>query len=375
LTRARAAVKLECLRGLFPFTLVSGLCGLAAVSLTAAPAGPARLALAPTRFPGWQTHHVSAPVVVRDPARGLWRMYYTGAATDQRSAAAWDLRVTGVATSRDLARWRYPDDYEPVLIGRRFMVGDVVDTGSPPAFDAITASITSVMREGATWRAWYTGWNGDERRIAAGRVEAVHFRIGCATSRDGARWTKQPGAFEGAALGLGARDEPDSMSAAHPSVLKVGPEYHLWYEAYDGTAWRIAHARSTDGTTWTKRGAVLEPGTAGERDRLGVRHPVVRKTASGFEMWYQGRSASTPAFHVLRATSADGERWTAAPDVALRTDPPLAGDERIAVGSVVPRPDGSLLVFFARETARARAAPWGEVEDRTTAIYSQVVRP
>jgi len=32
-------------------------------------------------------------------------------------------------------------------------------------------------------------------------------------------------------------------------------------------------------------------------------------------------------------------------------------------------------VFFAKETARPRAVAWGDVEDRTTAIYSETVRP
>jgi beta-1,4-mannooligosaccharide phosphorylase len=354
--------------------------GLACASvLAAAPAPPpAREVLAPTGFPGWQTHNVTFPVVVRDPARGVWRMYYTGSATDQVSDSAWDLWSTGVVTSRDLARWTYPEDYEPVLIGQRFLEGDLVDwSGREPPFDAILAATTSVLRDGTEWRAWYTGWNGDERSLGGGRVEQIHSRIGHATSIDGVRWTKRPGGAElGAALGLGATGTIDALSAAHPSLVKVGTTYHLWYEAYDGRAWRIAHARSADGLAWTKDGAVLEPGVEGALDALGARQPVVRKTSAGYELWYQGRSSSRPSFHVLRARSADGLTWTKdAQEVALHPDPPLKEDERIHVGSVLPRPDGSLLVFFAKETAAPRAATWGTLVDRTTAIYSETVRP
>jgi hypothetical protein len=32
-------------------------------------------------------------------------------------------------------------------------------------------------------------------------------------------------------------------------------------------------------------------------------------------------------------------------------------------------------VFFAKETAVARAATWGPIVERTTAIYSETVRP
>jgi hypothetical protein len=121
---------------------------------------------------------------------------------------------------------------------------------------------------------------------------------------------------------------------------------------------------------------VLEGGGPGALDARGARHPLVRATASGLELWYQGRSVSEPAYHVLRARSTDGRAWTkVAGEVALHPDPPLAGDERIHAGSVVARPDGSLLVFFAKETADSRPGPWGPVVDRTTAIYSEPVRP
>jgi hypothetical protein len=338
----------------------------------------ARMVLAPTNFPGWQTRNVTFPLVVRDPVRGVWRMYYTGSATDQVGEAAWDVWSTGVVTSRDLVRWAYPDDYEPVLIGQRFLEGDLVDlSGGERPFDAIRAAATSVLRDGTQWRAWYTGWNGDERSLGGGRVEQVHSRIGYATSTDGVGWTKRPGAAEiGAALGLGATGAIDAVSAAHPSVLKVGTTYHLWYEAYDGRVWRIAHAHSADGLAWTKDGAAVEPGEEGALDARGARQPVARKTAAGYELWYQGRSSSGPTFHVLRARSADGLTWTKdAHEVALHPAPPLKEDELIHVGSLLPRPDGSLLVFFAKETAVPHAATWGTLVDRTTAIYSETVRP
>jgi hypothetical protein len=358
---------------------------LAAVSLGAAappvatPAPPsARRVLAPTGFPGWQTRNVTFPVVVRDPGLGLWRMYYTGSATDQVGAAAWDLWSTGVVTSRDLLAWRYPDDYAPVLTGPRLREGDLLElSGREVPFDAILVAATSVLRDGAGWRAWYTAWGGDERSLGAGRVEQVHFRIGQATSPDGLAWTKRPGAAErGAALGLGADGAVDAVSAGHPSVVKAGLTYHLWYEAYDGRTWRIAHAHSADGSTWQKDGIALEPGAEGALDARGARHPVVRRTPAGYELWYQGLSASRPAFHVLRARSADGVVWTKEPgEIALHPDPPLKDDELIQVGSLVPRADGSLLVFFAKETAETRAATWGPLVDRSTAIYSETVRP
>jgi hypothetical protein len=231
-----------------------------------------------------------------------------------------------------------------VLTGPRLREGDLVElSGRERPFDAILVAATSVLRDGAGWRAWYTAWGGDERSLGAGRVEQVHFRIGQATSPDGLVWTKRPGAAEqGAAVGLGADGGVDAVSVGHPSVVKAGTTYHLWYEAYDGRTWRIAHARSTDGSAWQKDGVALEPGAAGALDALGVRHPVVRPTAAGYELWYQGRSASRPAFHVLRARSPTASRGRRSrPRSQLHPDPPPKDDERIHVGSLLPRPDGS----------------------------------
>ena len=74
--------------------------------------------------------------------------------------------------------------------------------------------------------------------------------------------------------------------------------------------------------------------------------------------------------------SPDGITWAKDPgEVTLHPDPPVKEDEHIHVGSLLARPDGTLLVVFAKETANARAATWGTLVDRSTAIYSETVRP
>src|SRR4029079_16380264 len=201
LTPCEGAEKLGGLtpRRVFLLALAGTWLGAATPVTRAAPLPLARKVLAPTNFPGWQTRNVTAPVVVRDPARGVWRMYYTGSATDQVGDAAWDLWRTGVVTSNDLARWSYPDDYAPVLAGPRLHEGDLLSlSGREPAFDAVLVAATSVWRDGATWRAWYTAWGGDERAVGPGRVEAAHFRIGEAASADGLPWKKRPRPTDGA---------------------------------------------------------------------------------------------------------------------------------------------------------------------------------
>jgi hypothetical protein len=222
---------------------------------------------------------------------------------------------------------------------------------------------------------WYTGWNGDDRVLAPGHSEKVHFRIGAAVSADGARWSKRAGPAEaGAVLGLGAQGAPDSLSAGSPAVAKDGTGFRMWYEAYDGVTWRIAAATSADGLAWTRAGVAIEPGAAGALDEKGARHPVLVPAAGGLELWYQGRSSGGPAFHVLRARSADGLAWRKVEgEVALHPDPPTEGDEEIRVGSVLARPDGGRDVYFAKETIASRTVAFGAVSSATTAIYVETV--
>ncbi len=332
--------------------------------------------LSPTLFAGWQTRNVSDPVVVRDPARGGLRMFYSGSATEQVSDAAWDLWATGAATSSDGRRWAWADGYEPVLPARRFLEGEVVDPATRSAqFDSIEARVGAVVRAGPRWWMWYTGWNGDDRTVGPGRMEKVHFRIGAAVSPDGARWTRQAGTAEaGAVVGLRAPGSADLLAAGSPAVMRDGAGFRMWYEAYDGTTWRLAQATSPDGLAWTKTGVVLEPGPSGALDAKGARHPVVVALASGYELWYQGRSAAAPAFHVLRARSTDGRAWRKlGGEVALHPEPPAAADEDVRVGSVLLRPDGAREVYFAKETTASRALAFGTVASRTTSIYAEVV--
>jgi hypothetical protein len=348
---------------------------LAPVALSqGAPSPPAREILAPRFFPSWQGLDVCHPFVLHDDASGEYRMYYTGTGADQLSEATTDQWATGLLTSRDLSKWSGPDDYLPVLSPHAFREGELTEAARRTEFDAMAAFGVSVLRDGPGYRMWYTGWSGEDRHRGGGVFERVGFRIGLATSADGSRWSKQRGeAGLGAVLGTGPGPE-DALGVGQPFVIRDGPEYLMWYEGYDGVAWRILKATSRDGIAWVKRGEALGPGPRGALDEDAARNPVVIRRSGRLELWYQGWSGGSS--RVLRATSSDGLSWTRVPgEIRLHPQPPVARGEEIHVDSALALPDGSVLVFFAKQTLGLVGPKYGSVRRPSFRIYSEQIRP
>ena len=100
----------------------------------------------------------------------------------------------------------------------------------------------AVLREGATWRMWYTCF----RRWGERPGEPKHvYVIKYAESADGLRWTRS---------GVVCIDtaSPHEYSIGRPSVLRADGRYHMWY-SYRGQAYRIGYAWSDDGIRWVRR--------------------------------------------------------------------------------------------------------------------------
>jgi hypothetical protein len=344
------------------------------------PMGSSAMILSPRFFPGWQMYNVSYPFVIQVPGTGKIRMYYAGSATELINDSFADQWVTGYVTSdlSDTINWTFPIDYEQVLFARRFMEGDVVDPDETAnVFDSLHATGACLMVEGSTYKSWYSGWNGQTEPTGPGICRKINFRIGYATSSDGIHWSKFSGsAGAGAVLGLGQAGQADSKGAAHPHVLKIGGNYRMWYEGFDGTTWRLMSATSSNGQSWSKQGVALSPGGAGSLDERGLRNPLVLGRNGQYELWYQGQSTASPNFHILRATSPDALTWTKVPgQVTLHPDTPVSGNESILVDSAIVQADGKVQVFFAKETASSRTATYGTLTRKNSYIYTEVVNP
>ena len=335
---------------------------------------PGKMILRPTFFPGWQAYNICYPCVFYDSAISRYRMYYSGSGMGYINDSTWDQWTTGQVTSIDEKRWFYPDSYEALLFAHKFMEGDIVDPQTQSQqFDSIFAYMPWVIKDGATYKMWYTGWNGDFEQRPDHTANKINFRIGYATSPDGTTWTKYP-SNENAAPVLsigGAAGQLDAKGVSHPSIVKKNGTYHMWYEGYDGTKWRIFYTTSTNGTSWTTPQLALSPGSAGDYDGKHARYPVVFEKGTGYEMWYQGESSSSPLYHVLRATSANGASWTkVGGQVAINTItapriynpaytlPPFVGNDPTAeliVHTVIPNADNTYTVYYAKEMFETRS--------------------
>jgi len=76
-------------------------------------------------------------------------------------------------------------------------------------------------------------------------------------------------------LDKGAEGTYDTFNAESASVIKDGDAYKMWYSGHDGAKYRILHATSMDGITWTVHQMVLNVGSEGTYDTSRVFHPCV----------------------------------------------------------------------------------------------------
>ena len=332
-------------------------------------------------YTNWEAFHIMYPFAMYDDIAGDYKMWYTGAAFGQICGSNWDQWATGIAMSGDGETWeRRKFDYEPVLYAHKFYEGDVVDPATfSNIFDSIFAFGVSVIRDGSTYKMWYTGWNGDSEHIGGGITRKLNYRIGYATSPDGINWTKYSG---NPILGLGSTGAMDVKGAGQPYVRKEGSNYRMWYEGLDASGvGRILYATSSDGINWTKQGTVLSPGGSGALDEKGVRNPVVVTRNGQYELWYTGEKAASPYSHAMRATSSNGGlTWSkVSGEVELHPDDPLDGNEKMHVDSViVNNSDNSCRVFFGKENitpAPRTHDTQGTSKSKSTCIYTEVVNP
>lgn len=261
------------------------------LSPTSPPTSPtgAELTAGPTQVR--DSEGVEDPSVVRVGPKLV--MYYAGYAEDGSRPAIYRVE------SNDGRNWA-----RPAVIGADPSPPPVLLPGAPGSWDADGVFGADVIYDPSDLLAPY-------RMYYSGASRGSH-AIGYATSADGIVWTKSAGPV----LRPGLPGARDGFAVAHPTVIKDGGLFKMWYEGDDSTVKAIGYATSVDGVAWRRAGlpASLQQDPLGGGDpkiRFGIFAPTVWKTSTGFRMLFGARNAVDPtSTRIINATSPDGIGWT-----------------------------------------------------------------
>jgi predicted GH43/DUF377 family glycosyl hydrolase len=228
----------------------------------------------------WEENGAIRPSVTW--ADGTYRMWYAGSNASFTSAI-------GYATSTNGTVWT-KEATNPVL-----------ENGDPGTWDDYSVSFATVIQDGGGYKMWYTGTGP-----SAGGIGSVR-KIGMANSLDGIIWTKYAG---NPVLDVGPTGDWDASQVSIPTVYKTGSGYHMWYSVGISGVSGIGHATSPDGTTWTKDPAnPVIPGNSGGWDDIAFA-PFVLYDGCFFQMFYSGCDSAGDICQVGYARSLDGTTWT-----------------------------------------------------------------
>lgn len=232
----------------------------------------------------------------------------------------------------------------------------VLSQGATGTWESNGVGSASVLKDGSTYKMWYTGFN----------VDSV-LAIGYATSSDGTSWAKSG---SNPVLQKGTTGAWDANGVGSQTVIKDGSTYKMWYTGINASFLpAIGYATSSDGITWTKVGTVTWTGTAAAFEATGVLGATVIKDGATYKMWYTGRSTTTGAsagnWAIGYATSTDGQSWARyASNPVLTYGSTGAWDSRASgLPSVIKTTVASTTVYLMAYTGYAGAGTSGLIPE------------
>lgn len=210
-----------------------------------------------------------------------------------------------------------------------------------------------VAPAGSASRTAYPGvlYQGGLFHMWYGSYDGIAYTIFHATSTDGYTWG--PGTE---VLGTDV-DGGVVYFSASPSVLWDGTEFRMWYWSTAPTAGQVfRYATSTDGVTWNRLGVVLRPATVDGVPMTGVTGPSVVQEPSALVMWY---ACATPTVgYICRARSTDGLVWDQE-GIALSPNLSDPTRDRLAnLPSAVRLDDGSYRIFYETRGSQSPSGAW-----------------
>ncbi|HVR13775.1 MAG TPA: hypothetical protein VMS41_08335, partial [Gaiellaceae bacterium] len=236
---------------------------------------------------------VDGPDVVYDAAdqAAPYRMWYSG--------RAGVFGAIGYATSTDGLSWvKYPG------VGQLPLAA--LTHGPAGSADSFSAADPSVLKDGTTWKMWYTGDDSSKKRIAY------------ATSTDGINWAKGGKVIAPEDPGVSANI---AFGAFAPTVWKSGNTYSMLLTGRKLVGQgvfqtKIMGTTSTDGVNWGGPSPVLNPsGSPQNFDYSNLDGPDVLQdpgTPAPYKLYYSGNTIDANGnFHtrIGLATSNNGSSF------------------------------------------------------------------
>src|SRR5262245_6390969 len=232
---------------------------------------------------------VYAPDVVYDPGDVMtpYRMWYSG--------RAGPFGAIGYATSLDGVTW--------TKLGSPGVPRPVLEHGVAGSADSFSAADPSVLKDGSTWKMWYTGDDSSKKRIAY------------ATSTDGVAWSKGGKVIAPEDPGMSANIE---FGAFAPSVWKTPTGYSMLMSGrklVGGGVFqtKIMGSTSADGVSWSGPSPALNPsGTNTNFDYSNLNAPELLQdpgAPTAYKLYYSGNTIDANGnFHtrIGLATSNNG---------------------------------------------------------------------
>lgn len=203
----------------------------------------------------------------------------------------------GYATSLDGVTWTQFGGTTPQ---------PVVGHGLAGSADSFSAADPSVLKDGSTWKMWYTGDDSNKKRIAY------------ATSQDGMTWAKGGKVIAPEDPGVSANIQ---FGAFAPTVWKTGSTFTMLLtgrKLVGGNVYqtKIMETTSTDGLVWGGPSPALNPaGTNSKFDFSNLNSPdvVYDPATSTYYLLYSGNTIdSNGNFHtrIGLATSTNGTSFS-----------------------------------------------------------------
>jgi predicted GH43/DUF377 family glycosyl hydrolase len=276
--------------------------------------------------------------VVYDPLDVLapYKMWYSG-----RSGAFGGI---GYATSLNGLTWTK-------YTGGGALPVPVLDHGLPGSADSFSAADPSVLKDGSTWKMWYTGDDSSKKRIAY------------ATSQDGVTWAKGGKVIAPEDPGVSANIQ---FGAFAPTVWKTSTGYEMLLtgrKIVGGGVFqtKIMETTSTDGLVWGGPSPALNPsGAPTNFDYSNLNSPDLLYdpgTSTPYKLYYSGDTIDANGNFHMRiglATSTNGTSFNkvngplslgSVLDVGA-AGTPFDGRQASGVSAAVPGGSGAKFVGF-----------------------------